>query len=379
MPMRRNRVPSSSRSSSARPVRKIRSARCVGSSRRRLRVRVLKSRVFSFSTTVWPARPCAFSRAATFSESLRRIGTRSSALARSVLKVVSAETLLASRSGDIRRGVDAARQPIEALAHRPVASHEVAFLHRLELADRADAVAFQRGGESLADAPDERHRLAGQEGHGFRLADDREAARLVEVGGHLGEERAVGETDGNGDADFAFDAAGEFRQGAGRGIAVQSLGAGQIEKGLVDRHRLDERREFLHQRAHLLADARVFLHVGLDDDRLRAGFQRLEHRHCRAHAADAGDVAGSGDDAAPAAADDHGLVAQLRIVALFHRSVEGVAVDVGDREIMQFRVAHDTRAAAAAASALGARLRLETVATKARSGLEVGRHHRNKN
>ena len=45
-----------------------------------------------------------------------------------------------------------------------------------------------------------------------------------------------------------------------------------------------------------------------------------------------GDVAGGGDDAAAAAADDDRAVGEAGIVALLHRGVEGVAVEMGDGE-----------------------------------------------
>ena len=57
---------------------------------------------------------------------------------------------------------------------------------------------------------------------------------------------------------------------------------------------------------------------------------RLEHRHRRADAVGARDVAAGGDDAAFAAADDHRLVGERGVVALFDRGVEGVAVDMRD-------------------------------------------------
>ncbi len=57
MPSRRYFVPSVSFSSRCSPVWKMRSARRVGSPSWRLRVRSLKSCVFSFSTTVRPAMP----------------------------------------------------------------------------------------------------------------------------------------------------------------------------------------------------------------------------------------------------------------------------------------------------------------------------------
>ncbi len=56
--------------------------------------------------------------------------------------------------------------------------------------------------------------------------------------------------------------------------------------------------------ADLAGGRGVFAEIGLDDDRVGAGLQRLEHRHRAAHAIDAGDVAGRGDHPADAAADD---------------------------------------------------------------------------
>ena len=117
---------------------------------------------------------------------------------------------------------------------------------------------------------------------------------------------------------------------------MQALGAGKVEKGLVDRERFDQRRQFLHQLADLAADLGVFGHVGRQDDRFGTGGQRLEHRHGRADAANAGDIAAGRDDAALAAADDQRLVAQGGIVALFDGGIEGIAIEMGDRERVQF-------------------------------------------
>ena len=116
-----------------------------------------------------------------------------------------------------------------------------------------------------------------------------------------------------------------------------ALGAGQIEKRLVDRQRLDQRRQRLHRLAHLAADPDIFRHVGPDHRGLRAQRQRLEHRHRRAHAEGAGDVAGRRDHAALAAADDDRPVGDLRIVALFDGGVERVAIDMGERRALAAR------------------------------------------
>ena len=131
---------------------------------------------------------------------------------------------------------------------------------------------------------------------------------------------------------------------------MQLFGAGEVEERLVDRERLDQRRQRLHHRPHLAADADVFLHVRRDHDGVGAGLERLEHRHRRTHAADAGDVAGGGDDAALAAADDDRLVGQLRIVALFDGRIEGVAIDMGEVQAIEFGMPGQARAAAGRAT-----------------------------
>ena len=90
-------------------------------------------------------------------------------------------------------------------------------------------------------------RLVGQEVGGLRAADDREAARLLEIRGDLGEELVVGEPDRDGDPELVLDPCGRTARGSGPGCLVQPLRAGQVEERLVDRHRLDQRRQLQHQ------------------------------------------------------------------------------------------------------------------------------------
>ena len=87
-----------------------------------------------------------------------------------------------------------------------------------------------------------------EEGERLASADHREAARLLEVGGDLGEELVEGEADRDGDADLVLDPPREPGEAQRRRRAVQPLGAGKVEKGLVDRERLDQRRQLEHQR-----------------------------------------------------------------------------------------------------------------------------------
>ena len=146
-----------------------------------------------------------------------------------------------------------------------------------------------------------------------------------------------------------LDLAGEPRQHQRRRPAVQRRGAGQVEHRLVDRQRLHERRQPPHQRPDLPRHRDVFGEIRADHHRVRAGFQRLEHRHGAAHAVDPRDIAGRRHHPAHAAADDHRPRRQLRPVALLHAGVEGVAIDMRDGEREQLGVPHDPPPAAARA------------------------------
>ena len=122
---------------------------------------------------------------------------------------------------------------------------------------------------------------------------------------------------------------------------MQPLGAREVEHRLVDRDRLDGGGDIVHQRPDLAGDRGVFVHVGADHRRVRAGPQRLEHRHRRADAELARIVAGRHDDPPPAAADQHRPVGEGGIVPLLDRGVEGIAIDMPDRQPGEFRVPRD--------------------------------------
>src|SRR5262249_54657765 len=106
----------------------------------------------------------------------------------------------------------------------------------------------------------------------------------------------------------------------------------------------------LENAADVIAHALVLGHVRLHDLGLRAALQRLEHRHRRANAEAAGDVAGRHNHAASTGVpDDQRLAGELRAVALFDRGVEGVAVDVGNAEPFEFGVGDEPPAPASPA------------------------------
>lgn len=82
-----------------------------------------------------------------------------------------------------------------------------------------------------------------------------------------------------------------------------------------------------HLGAHLASDLPVLGHVRTYHDGIRAGFQRLEHRHGRTHAVEPRELTAGENNPADAAADDDWAIGQLRLVALLDRRVEGVAID----------------------------------------------------
>ena len=112
-------------------------------------------------------------------------------------------------------------------------------------------------------------------------------------------------------------------------------------------------------------DLGIDLHARLHDHRVGAELQRLEHRHGRAHAADARDVAGGRDHAAPPAADDDRLALELGIVALLDGGIEGIAIHVRDGQRPELLVGDHTRRAACGAARTGIEGR-QAVAAKGR-------------
>ena len=332
MPISRNRVPSTSLSRSARPASKMRSARRVGLRSLRLRVRSRKSDVFSFRTIVVAAR---FRRLQPPRHLLAQLAQRREKL------VAPGEIAVEGRLGGDALGlaarvdgarVDAARQPVEPLAHLAESTHQVGLVETLELADRPQPLALERAFRRLADAPDQRDGLARRGRPSFPLSPMMEKPRgfsrsLAILARNLLWDRPI-ETVTPISVSIVRASACES---ARRRLAVELLGAGKVEEGLVDRQRLHQGRDREHQGAHRAADRRVFRHVRLQHHGLRTELQGLEHRHGRPHALDARDVAGGGDDAADAAADDQRPVAQLGAVPFLDRGVEGIAVDMGDR------------------------------------------------
>ena len=248
--------------------------------------------------------------------------------------------------GAHRAVVEAAGEPRQAAAFLAVAAEQLDLADPLQIGDAMKTVAGEPRHAGLADAVDEARRFWRQEGRGLAAAEHGKAARLVEIGGDLGEEFVAGEPDRHRDAQRLLDLGGKPRQRLGRPHAVQPFGAGEIEERFVDRQRLDQRRQRQHHRPHFAAGLGIFLHIGPHHFGMRTKPQRLVHRHRRPDAVGARDIAARGDDTAPAAADDHRLGGERGVVALFDGGVERVAIDVRDRQRRQFVMANEARRAA---------------------------------
>ena len=115
---------------------------------------------------------------------------------------------------------------------------------------------------------------------------------------------------------------------------------GHVKIGLVQRQRLDDRRVLGEDLADLLGDRLVDLEARLHEDQVRTLPLRGHRRHGRPDAELAGFVARRRHDAPLAgSADGDRLAAEIRIVPLLDRRVEGVHVDVDN--FTNVGLAHD--------------------------------------
>src|SRR2546422_11559631 len=104
-----------------------------------------------------------------------------------------------------------------------------------ELADQRDAVAGKSALHCRPDTPQQRHRSVGEERGGLAPAENREAARLVEIGGELGEEFVVAQSDRHRNAECTFYPLGKRREKLGGTRAMKCFSAAEVEKRFVDR------------------------------------------------------------------------------------------------------------------------------------------------
>ncbi len=185
-----------------------------------------------------------------------------------------------------------------------------------------------------ADTPEARDGQRREEGALGPGLDDEQAVGFGHVARDLGEELRRGDTDRRG----------QTRSRRARGLGATSRSPTpvpsrrraprNVEERLVDRQRLDERRDRPEDRHHLAALLLVALEARREEHGVRAGPPGPRHRHRRVHAEGARLVARGGHDAAVAEpADDHRLAARAPGRRAARPSVERVEVDVQDRRV----------------------------------------------
>ena len=216
---------------------------------------------------------------------------------------------------------------------RRLAEHarEEARIGLLQVAARAVAVLRQQFVRAPSHAPQDAHGLRGEPGTD-RVRPERrheEAVRLRLLAPDLREEAV------RRDADRAGEAAGRAHLGAEAfaeraGVAEEMDRTRDVEKRLVHRHPLDERRvvaeDFEHLGRHLLVDA----HARLHEDAVRTLLVRRAARHGGTHPEHPRLVAARGDDAPLVRTRPHddGQAAPGGVVALFDGREERIHVDV---------------------------------------------------
>ena len=172
---------------------------------------------------------------------------------------------------------------------------------------------------------------AGDEIRALRRGDDGDAVRLVQVGGDFCQHFVVGDARRGGKPGRGEDFRAQAFGDAGGG-AVFMRAVADVQIGFIERKGFDGIGDGEHQRADLQADGAVHGKARRREDELRATLLRAVGGHGGMDAIAARFVAGSGNHAAffRGARDDKRLAAPFGVVALLHRGVEGIHVDVDD-------------------------------------------------
>ena len=195
---------------------------------------------------------------------------------------------------------------------------------------RLDAEPLHPCRRDRADAVKLRDRQRCDEVRAHLGRDDKLAVRLAVAGRELGEELVVGDARRGREAGLLEDARANFLSGR-RGGRQAAQVLRDVEIGLVERQRLDQRRVIRKDRVDLARDGAIDVEARPHEHQFGALAHRRGRRHRRAHAEGAGLVARRGDDASlGAVADRDGTPSKRRIVALLDRRIEGVHVDVDD-------------------------------------------------
>ena len=220
-------------------------------------MRSLKSLDFSLSVTLRPARSAALSRFATLSQA----GTRSAAAfarPRNLRRMSSRRRCLSSRARGLRRDrrcrsqVAKARRPslpsnfITSISERRCRSPIV---RKPAFANRVSA--------TLPMPQISRTGLSARKAFAS-AARARKSPAAYRNPRRSCEKLAIAQSNRHADPDLLLDAACETGERLGGAGAVQAIRSSQIDKGFVDRQRLDKRRQFEQKRAHFASDRAYF-------------------------------------------------------------------------------------------------------------------------
>jgi hypothetical protein len=138
--------------------------------------------------------------------------------------------------------------------------HEALLSEAGEIADRGESESVQDLERPRADSPELLQTERMEEGLDLPGSHDGPAAGLAEVRGDLGHELDRRDADGGREAGARPDLRGDLH-GDLLGGAENPLGPGEIEKGLVERERLDERRVMGEHVHDLAGHGHVLAHV----------------------------------------------------------------------------------------------------------------------
>lgn len=200
-----------------------------------------------------------------------------------------------------------------------------------EVSDRSDPDARQACSRGRTDSPDAIDRKRPEKALRVAGSDLHQAIGFRKRARDLGHEAAG--ADSNGDREpggLANPSPDPFADPACP--AEEAQRAGDVEIGLVERERFDHRRELAKDPLNDSGHFRVSRHAAGEEDPAGAEPARFDGGHRGVHAESPGLVGGRRDHT-PRAGPSHDdrPSAELRVVVLFDRGVEGVEIRVQDR------------------------------------------------
>ena len=214
-----------------------------------------------------------------------------------------------------------------------------------EVEPRSDAEIVHLCRRHRSDTMEFAYRQLGYEVWSHFRGDDEQPVRLAVVRRELCQELVVGHPRRGGQARLLADGRPDFLRNRRRRTSIHHRRC-HIEIGLVERQRLNERRIACEDGADLLRHRSVDIKTRRHEHKLGTLAPGRDRGHCRVHTKFARLVTrGSHHAARSAATDGDRKPAQCRIVALLHRRIERVHVDMDDATETGRRVGKERHAA----------------------------------